>query len=101
MRERYSEAVTDVFSLDEARDVLSALRALAPDGLRAPLSRADLVAALDAGVEVKDVERSLLDFPAVVEEAPAYWCWSAGESDIKWWHPRDAGFAGRRRVDDA
>jgi hypothetical protein len=98
---RYIEAVTDDFSLEEARNVLAALQAITLDGLRAPLSRADVSAVLEAGVEVKDAERALLDFPAVIERVAAYWCWRAGEADIEWWHPRDAGFAGRRRIDRA
>ena len=93
--------MTDDFSLEEARDVLAALQAITPDGLRAPLSRADVSAVLDAGVEVKEVERGLLDFPAVIEEVTAYWCWRAGEPDIEWWHPRDTGFAGRQRIGGA
>ena len=90
--------MTDEFSLQEARDVLAALQAIAPDGLRAPLSRADVFAVIGGGVEVKGVERGLLDFPAVIDGVPAYWCWRAGEDEIEWWHPRSTGFAGRRRI---
>jgi hypothetical protein len=87
------------FSLDEARSVLEAVRALAPDGLSAPLSRADLATVLAAGIEVKSVDQGLLDFPTHVAGVPAYWCWRSGEASIDWWHPREDGFAGRRRVD--
>ena len=86
------------FTLEEARAVLAALRALAPDGLTPPLSRRDIGAALEAGVEVKGVHQGLLDFSAVIDGQAAYWCWQAGEADIEWWHPRDTGFAGRRRI---
>ena len=89
----------DEFTLDEARKVLAALRVLTPDGLRAPLSRRDLVAVLAAGVEVKGVEQGLLDFPTTIAGQRAYWCWQAGEGEIEWWHPRDTGFAGRRRIE--
>ena len=89
----------DEFTLEEAREVLAALRALSPDGLMAPLSRRDLAAVLKAGVEVKGIEQGLLDFPTTIAGEPAYWCWQAGEPAIEWWHPRDTGFAGRRRVE--
>jgi len=89
----------DEFSLDEARAVLAALRALAPDGLRTPFSMEDLAAVFEAGAEVKGVEQGLLDFPATIAGQAAYWCWQAGEPEIAWWHPRDTGFAGRRRIE--
>ena len=87
------------FTLKEARTLLAALRSIAPDGLRAPLSRADVLAAQAAGVEVKGVEQGLLDFPTVIAGQPAYWCWQAGEPEIAWWHPRDTGFSGRRPIE--
>lgn len=86
------------FTLEEAREVLAVLRTLAPDGLRAPLSRADAGTVLAAGVEIKSIEQGLIDFPAVVDGQDAYWCWQAGEDHLGWWHPRDTGFAGRRPI---
>jgi hypothetical protein len=90
-----------LFTLDEARALLAAVRDVAPDGLRAPLSRDDVNAAMSAGIEVKGVAEGLLDFPAEIEGVAAYWCWRAGEEDIAWWHPRGTGFAGRRPVPGA
>ena len=90
--------MTDTFTLDEARAALAAVRAIAPDGLGAPLSAEDLATVLAGGIEVKSVEQGLLDFPAYIEGVDAYWCWQAGEPEIEWWHPRDSGFGGRRRV---
>jgi len=58
----------------------------------------DLAVVLEAGVEVKGVEQGLLDFPTMIGGEPAYWCWQSGEDEIDWWHPRDSGFAGRRRI---
>ena len=78
--------------------MLAAIRDVAPDELRAPLSRDDFAALTSAGIEVKSVEDGLIDFPTHVDGVEAYWCWRAGEDEIEWWHPRDAGFAGRRRV---
>ncbi len=86
------------FTLKEAREVLAAIRSLAPNELHVPVSRADLRVVLEAGVEVKSVTDGLLDFPTTVDGEAAYWCWRAGEDDIGWWHPRSTGFAGRRPV---
>jgi hypothetical protein len=97
---RYASRMDAEFTLAEARGLLAALRDLAPDGLRLPLSPEDVSAVLSGGVEIKSVEDGLLDFPTVIEGVPAYWCWRAGEDEIEWWHPRDTGFAGRRRVGD-
>lgn len=51
------------------------------------------------GVEVKDAETGLLDFPAVRGGEEVLLCWRAGEDAVEWWHPREEGFAGRRRID--
>jgi hypothetical protein len=90
--------VPEEFTLEEARAALAALRDIAPDGLRLPLSQSDLAAIHAAGIEVKGLEQGLLDFPADVEGVAAYWCWQAGEPEIEWWHPRKKGFAGRRPI---
>lgn len=86
------------FSVSDARAVLSSLRAIAPDGLRVPLSQGDLRAILEAGIDVKNVADGLLDFPCHVDGTPAYWCWRVGEAEIEWWHPRDTGFSGRQQI---
>jgi hypothetical protein len=48
------------------------------------------------GVQVKDVERGLVDFPAVIDGRPALLCWLVGEERIGFWHSEDDGFAGRQ-----
>ena len=48
------------------------------------------------GVQVKDIERGLVDFPAVIEGRPSLLCWHVGEEQIGFWHGEDEGFAGRR-----
>ena len=90
--------MTAEFTLDEARAVLAAVQAVAPDGLQLPLSDADLVTILRSEIEVKDAQQGLLDFPSTVDGVRAYWCWRVGESDIERRHPRDSGFAGRRGI---
>jgi hypothetical protein len=47
-------------------------------------------------VVVRDLERGLVDFPAIRDGEEVYLCWVEGESEIGFWHRPDAGFAGRQ-----
>jgi hypothetical protein len=49
----------------------------------------------ELGVEVKDVEMGLLDFPHLREGRTVYLCWKLGEDHIAWWHEIHTGFASR------
>jgi len=51
------------------------------------------------GVQVKDVNIGLLDFPCVVEGKVVLLCWKLGEHTIGHWHGVDEGYAGRKRID--
>ena len=51
-----------------------------------------------AGIELKDHQRGLLDFPAVHQGREVLLCWQLGEDAIGHWHETDAGFAGRQDV---
>jgi hypothetical protein len=51
------------------------------------------------GVEVKDVDSGLIDFPSEREGRIVYLCWRIGEERIGWWHELDTGFAGREPLD--
>jgi hypothetical protein len=51
------------------------------------------------GVQVKDSDRGLLDFPTVVDGSPALLCWQVGEERIEFWHTIEDGFAGRRPIE--
>jgi hypothetical protein len=51
------------------------------------------------GVEVKDLESGLVDFPSVRDGEEVLLCWRVGEPAVEWWHRREEGFAGRRRID--
>ena len=48
------------------------------------------------GIEVKNVERGLIDFPSLRDDRVVYLCWQLGEGEIEYWHEIEAGFAGRR-----
>lgn len=47
---------------------------------------------------VKDVERGLVDFPAIIGGREVFLCWERGEDDIEFWHDIDSGYAGRERL---
>ena len=48
------------------------------------------------GVQLKDFERGLIDFPSLRDGRIVLLCWQMGEGDeLEWWHDVDAGFAGR------
>jgi hypothetical protein len=48
------------------------------------------------GVQLKDFDRGLIDFPSLREGKVVLLCWQLGEGDrVEWWHDVDAGFAGR------
>ena len=50
----------------------------------------------DLGVQLKDFERGLVDFPSLRDGRVVLLCWQLGEGDeLEWWHDVDAGFAGR------
>jgi len=48
------------------------------------------------GVELKDLETGLVDFPAMRFNEPVYLCWKLGENEILYWHEVSAGFKGRK-----
>ena len=47
-------------------------------------------------VILRDLERGLVDFPAVRDGREVYLCWEEGEDEVGWWHELDAGHAGRQ-----
>ena len=51
------------------------------------------------GVELKDYERGLIDFPSMRNDRVVYLCWQIGDGEtIEWWHETEAGFAGRKPI---
>lgn len=53
----------------------------------------------EIGVQVKDLEKGLLDFPCVVDGQTVLLCWKLGEKEIGFWHTTEDGFAGRKPLD--
>ena len=51
-------------------------------------------------IVLRDLDRGLIDFPSIRDGEEVYLCWLEGEDEIGFWHEPDAGFAGRRRLDD-
>jgi Uncharacterized conserved protein (DUF2203) len=51
-------------------------------------------------VVVRDLERGLVDFPALMDGREVYLCWLLDEPRVTHWHAVEAGFAGRRPLAD-
>lgn len=47
---------------------------------------------------IKDIDRGLLDFPAIIGGREVFLCWEKDEEDIEFWHELDTGYAGRERL---
>ena len=61
----------------------------------------DAMAEIDAmGVQVKDLDVGLLDFPCELDGQIILLCWKLGEKAITHWHGVSEGFAGRKPVDE-
>lgn len=51
----------------------------------------------ESGVQLKDYDRGLIDFPSMRAGRVVLLCWQLDEGDeIEWWHDTEAGFAGRQ-----
>jgi hypothetical protein len=61
----------------------------------------DALAEIEAiGVQVKDLDIGLLDFPCVVDDQIVLLCWKLGEENIGYWHGVEEGFRGRKPIDE-
>ena len=47
-------------------------------------------------IQVKGIAPVLLDFPGERAGRAVLWCWLEGDSDVRWYHRAECGFAGRR-----
>lgn len=71
-----------------------------PDGLRYAALLIKLTTQMgkleSLGVQLKDFDRGLVDFPSLRDGRVVLLCWQIGDGDeLEWWHDMDAGFAGR------
>ena len=72
-------------------DALDALAGRERDALARCVSKIQ-----EAGVQVKDLDTGLVDFPSLRGGEEILLCWRVGEPEISWWHTSEAGFSGRR-----
>lgn len=60
----------------------------------------DAISEIDSiGVQVKDLEIGLLDFPCIVDGETILLCWKLGEERIAYWHDLTEGYKGRKPID--
>ena len=49
-------------------------------------------------IQIKDLERGLLDFPAIIGGKEVFLCWEQDEDAVEFWHDLDTGYGGRERL---
>ena len=49
-------------------------------------------------IQLKDLERGLIDFPSLRGHREVFLCWEEKDQDIEYWHDLETGFAGREPV---
>jgi hypothetical protein len=52
-----------------------------------------------AGIVLRDIDRGLVDFPAVIDGREVYLCWELGEDEVAHWHELEGGYGGREPLD--
>ncbi|HWG36379.1 MAG TPA: DUF2203 domain-containing protein [Terriglobales bacterium] len=52
-----------------------------------------------SGVQLKDLEQGLLDFPCLLNGKLVLLCWKQGEAAIEHWHGTQEGYANRKPLD--
>src|SRR6266404_7822507 len=50
-------------------------------------------------IQIKDLNRGLIDFPAFVGGKEVFLCWEKDEDDIEFWHDLESGYQGRERLE--
>jgi hypothetical protein len=54
----------------------------------------------ELGIVVRDIDRGLIDFPAIHEGREVYLCWELDEPPkIAFWHDLEAGYGGRQPLE--
>ncbi len=49
-------------------------------------------------IQLKDLERGLIDFPSMLGGREVFLCWEKDEEDIEYWHELNTGYTGRERI---
>lgn len=52
-----------------------------------------------AGIVLRDIDRGLVDFPALIDGREVYLCWELGEEEVAYWHDLEGGYGGRKPLD--
>ncbi len=52
------------------------------------------------GIQLREIQTGLVDFPALVSGRPVWLCWRLSEDRVAWWHEVNVGFDDRQRVED-
>ena len=52
-----------------------------------------------SGIVLRDIDRGLVDFPAMIDGREVYLCWELGEDDVGFRHDLDSGYGGREPLD--
>ena len=110
LRERFS-SITEIITrirTEQQENAQKRLRVLRGNGKGPVLEGvsplvADVQAHIDAivkiGVQIKNLETGLIDFPHYLEGSDkheVFLCFEMSEPDISYWHEIDDGFAGRQ-----
>ena len=51
------------------------------------------------GLVLRDIDRGLIDFPALIDGREVYLCWELGEDEVGYWHDLEGGYGGREPLD--
>jgi hypothetical protein len=49
-------------------------------------------------IQLKDLDRGLIDFPAIIDSREVFLCWEESEDHVEYWHDLDSGFVGRNPI---
>lgn len=52
-----------------------------------------------SGIVLRDIDRGLVDFPALLDGREIYLCWEVGEDEVAYWHELEGGYGGREPLD--
>ena len=92
MEQRLTSGITPPASLEEYATIKRELNSIITKFYQ---SIEDLES---TGVFLKGLDEGLLDFSAKRFDEEIWLCWKEGETEIKFWHERDAGFMGRKPI---